>query len=167
MHWQKSSSLSEFLGALETRDHMEWIVSRDGLKGNLTTFWLEVLMLVNQSSFEDYCVTLYVTQQQESWWQTEGNLDKELDKNHRYVICKIMLHAIISIVGNGRILCVSFSKTNSGWCIYHLVVRSNFNFLHNSQWVTFPTQSCLVIYSLSTSLQLSLIMWLIALSITT
>ena len=40
-----------------------------------------------------------------------------------------------------RILCVSFSRTDSGLCIYHLVVWSHFNLLHNSQWITFPTQS--------------------------
>ena len=32
----------------------------------------------------------------------------------------------------------------SGLC--HLVISSNFNFLHNSQWITFPIQSCLVLY---------------------
>ena len=34
------------------------------------------------------------------------------------------------------------SKTDSGLCIYHFVVWSNFNLLHNSQLVTFSTQSC-------------------------
>ena len=32
-------------------------------------------------------------------------------------------------------------------CIYHLFVWSNFNFLHISQWITLPTQLCLVLYS--------------------
>ena len=32
-------------------------------------------------------------------------------------------------------------------CMYHLVVWSNFNLLNNYQWTTFPTQSCLVLYS--------------------
>ena len=36
----------------------------------------------------------------------------------------------------------SFSNTDSVLCIYHLSVWSNFNLLHNSQWITFPTQSC-------------------------
>ena len=31
-----------------------------------------------------------------------------------------------------RSLCVSFSRTDSGLCIYHLFVWSNFNFLYNS-----------------------------------
>ena len=43
-----------------------------------------------------------------------------------------------------RSLYVSFSRTDSGLCIYYLFVRSNLNFLHNSQWITLPTQSCLV-----------------------
>ena len=46
-----------------------------------------------------------------------------------------------------RSLFVSFSRKNSGLCYYHLVVWSNFNLLHNSQWITFPTQSSLVLYS--------------------
>ena len=48
--------------------------------------------------------------------------------------------------------CVSFSRTDSGLCIYHLEVWWNFNFLHNSQWITFLTQSGLVWYSFCTSL---------------
>ena len=46
-----------------------------------------------------------------------------------------------------RNLCVSFSRTDSGLFIYLLVVCSNLNFLHNSQWIIFPTQSCLVLNS--------------------
>ena len=34
-----------------------------------------------------------------------------------------------------RILCVSFSRTDSELCIYHLFVWSNLNFLHNSLWI--------------------------------
>ena len=52
----------------------------------------------------------------------------------------------------------SFSWTNSGLCIYHLFIWSNFNFLHDSQWVTLPTQSCLVLYSFCASFLHSLIM---------
>ena len=36
---------------------------------------------------------------------------------------------------------VSFSWTDSGLCIYHLAVWSNFNLLHSSLRITFPTQS--------------------------
>ena len=46
-----------------------------------------------------------------------------------------------------RSLCVLFSRTAAGLCIYHLLVWSNFNFLRISQWITLPTQSCLVLYS--------------------
>ena len=42
-----------------------------------------------------------------------------------------------------RILRVSFSRTDSGLCIYHLFVWYNLN-LHNSQWIALPIQSCLV-----------------------
>ena len=47
---------------------------------------------------------------------------------------------------NLREINVSFSRTDSGLCIYHLLVWSNFNILHNSQWITIPTQSCLITY---------------------
>ena len=55
-------------------------------------------------------------------------------------------------------LCVSFSWTGAGLCIYHLFVWSNLNFF--SQWITLPTQSCLVLYSFYANLLHSLIMWL-------
>ena len=42
-------------------------------------------------------------------------------------------------------LCVSFSRVDSGLCINHVFLWSNSNFLHPSQWITFPTQSCLVL----------------------
>ena len=38
-----------------------------------------------------------------------------------------------------RGFCVSFSRTDSTLCIYHLFIWSNYNFLHNSQWITLPT----------------------------
>ena len=41
-------------------------------------------------------------------------------------------------------LCVTLSRTDARLWIYLLFVWSNFNFLHNSQWITLPTQSCLV-----------------------
>ena len=39
-----------------------------------------------------------------------------------------------------NILCISFSRTDSGLCTYHLFVGSNLNFLHNSQWIIFRNQ---------------------------
>ena len=62
-----------------------------------------------------------------------------------------------------RSLCVSFSRTGAGLCIYHLFVWSNF--LHISQWITLPTQSCLVLYSFCANLLHSLIMWLMVSSL--
>ena len=35
-------------------------------------------------------------------------------------------------------ICVSFFKIDSWLCIYNLFVWLNFNFLHDSQWITFP-----------------------------
>ena len=58
-----------------------------------------------------------------------------------------------------------FSRTGAGLCIYHLFVWSNLNFLHTSQWITLPTQSCLVLYSFCANLLHSLIMWLMVSSL--
>ena len=59
-----------------------------------------------------------------------------------------------------RSLCVLFSRTGAGLCIYHLFIWSNLSCLHISQWITLPTQSCLVLYSFCANLLHSLIMWL-------
>ena len=64
-----------------------------------------------------------------------------------------------------RSLCVSFSRTGAGLCIYFLFVWSNLNFLYISHWITLPTRSCLVLYSFCSNLQHSLIMWLIVSSL--
>ena len=64
-----------------------------------------------------------------------------------------------------RSLCVSFSRTGAGLCIYHLLAWSDLNFLHISQWITLPTQSCLALYSFCANLLYSLIMWLMGLSL--
>ena len=66
----------------------------------------------------------------------------------------------ICISKSKRILCILFSRIDSSLWPYHLAVWSNFNFLHNSQWITFLTQSCLVSYLFCNSLLHSLIMWL-------
>ena len=49
-------------------------------------------------------------------------------------------------------LCVSFSRTSAGLCIYHLLVWSNLTFLHISLWITLPTQSYLALYSFCANL---------------
>ena len=53
-------------------------------------------------------------------------------------------------------LCVSFSGKGAGFCIYHLLVWSNLNFLQISQWITLPTQYYLALYSCRHSLHLLL-----------
>ena len=59
---------------------------------------------------------------------------------------------------------VSFSRTDAGLCMYHLFAWSNLNFLYISQWITLPTQSCLVLYVFCANLLHSLI-WLIVSSL--
>ena len=66
----------------------------------------------------------------------------------------------VYILKSQRSLCISFSSTYSGLCIYHLFIWLNFNFLLNSLWITLPTQSYLVLYSFCANLLHSL-MWLI------
>ena len=58
----------------------------------------------------------------------------------------------VCISKSQRILCISFSKTDFCLYIYYLALWVNFNFLHNSQWITFPIQSCLVLYFFCTCL---------------
>ena len=45
-----------------------------------------------------------------------------------------------------RTLFVSIYRTNPGLCISHFFAWLNLSFLHSSQWISFPTQSCLVLY---------------------
>ena len=59
------------------------------------------------------------------------------------------IRCFVSISKSQRCLCIKFSRTDFGLCIYLLFIWSNLNFLHNFQWIIFPTQSCLVLYSLS------------------
>ena len=74
----------------------------------------------------------------------------------RWSVCMLKSH---------RSSCKSFYRTGAGLCIYHLFVWSNWNFLHISQWITLPTQSCLALYSFCAILLHSLIMWLIVSSL--
>ena len=71
----------------------------------------------------------------------------------------------VCILKSHRGLCVSFSRIGAGLCTYHLLVWSNLNFLHISQWITLQTQSCLAFYSYCANLLHSLIMWLTASSL--
>ena len=69
----------------------------------------------------------------------------------RWSVCMLKSH---------RSLCVAFSRTGAGMCIYHLLVWSNLSFFHISQWITLLTQSCLALYSRCANLLHSLIIWL-------
>ena len=60
---------------------------------------------------------------------------------------------------------ISFSRTDSGLCIYHFFPMTNLNFLHKFQWTTLQTQLCLVFYSFCAILLRSLTMWLIVIII--
>ena len=71
----------------------------------------------------------------------------------------------VCISKSHRSLCVSFSGTGAGLCIYHFLAWSNLNFLHISQWITMPIQSCLVLYSFCANLLHSLIMALMVSSL--
>ena len=62
-----------------------------------------------------------------------------------------------------RSLCFSLSGTDSGLCIYRLLVCSNFYFLRNSHWITLPGQWCQLVYSHGAILLHLLILWLIVL----
>ena len=64
-----------------------------------------------------------------------------------------------------RSFCVSFSRTGARLCIYHLLLWSNLNFLHISQWIAWPIQSCQALYSFCANLLHSLIMWLMVSSL--
>ena len=61
-----------------------------------------------------------------------------------------------------RILCVSLYRTAAALCLYHLLVWSNLNFFYIPQWITLPTQLCLVLYSFCANL---LIVWLMVSSL--
>ena len=103
------------------------------------------------------------------------NFSRRSARTAEFTILPVLLFLLIILIRSGclaeiwryvcisksqRSLCVSFSRTDSGLCTYHLFIWSNFNFLHNSQWITLPTQSCLVLYSFCANLLHSLIMWL-------
>ena len=92
------------------------------------------------------------------------------DKIHKMIIFFLLINIRFGLLAGiwwstciskfQGILCVSFSRTNSDLSIYHLVVWSNFSLWHNSQWITFLTKSCQVLYFFCASLLHSLIKWL-------
>ena len=66
---------------------------------------------------------------------------------------------LISISKSQKIKFATFSRVDSRPCICNLVTWGNFRLLRNSQWITFPTHSCLVLFSFSARLLYFLIMW--------
>ena len=64
-----------------------------------------------------------------------------------------------------RSLCVSFSRTYYGLCIYYQFVWSYLNFNHISKWITLFPQSCLVLYFFCSNVPHSLVMRLIVSSL--
>ena len=66
----------------------------------------------------------------------------------------------VCMLKSNRSLCVSFSWTYAELCIFYLLVWSNLNFLHISQWITLSIQSCLALYSGCANLLHSIIIWL-------
>ena len=77
----------------------------------------------------------------------------------------VWIRGSVSMLKSHRSLCVAFFRTGAGLCIYHLLVWSNVNFLHISQWITLPAQSCLALYSHCANLLNSLIIWLMVSSL--
>ena len=77
----------------------------------------------------------------------------------------VVIRLSVCMSKSHRSLYVSFSRRAAGFCIYHLFVWSNLNFLHISQWIILPIPSCLVLYSFCADLLHSFIIWLIVLSL--
>ena len=93
--------------------------------------------------------------------------DSQVYNSANFIFGWILLDLIVSpsldallVCQNPIGVCVSFSGTAAGLCIYHLFAWSNFNFFHNSEWITLPIQSFLVLYTFSGYLlRLSLCDW--------
>ena len=72
----------------------------------------------------------------------------------------------ICISKSQKSLSVSFSRTNSGLCIYLLFIWSNFKFLLSSKWITFPTLVlCSLILFLCLFVVFAYYVWLIVSSL--
>ena len=75
------------------------------------------------------------------------------------------IRGYVCISKSQRSLCVSFSRTDSGLCIYHSFVWLNLNFLHSSKEIPLPSQSYLVLYYFCNNLLYSLFIWMIVSSL--
>ena len=63
--------------------------------------------------------------------------------------------------GLGDLFVVQNPRTDSDWCIYHLLVWSIFKFLYNSQWITSSSLSYPVFYSFCVNLHIIVIIILL------
>ena len=63
-------------------------------------------------------------------------------------------------------ICVSFITTDVGFYTYHFFAWSNLNFLHYSQWITFPTLLTFSFLAMSRSLLWAEISWTVFVRIT-
>ena len=72
--------------------------------------------------------------------------------------CLAEIRWSVCMLKSQKSLCISFSRTDSGFCIYYLFIWSKFNFLYNSQ-------SYQALYSFCANLLHSLIIWLIVSSL--
>ena len=79
--------------------------------------------------------------------------------------CLAEIRWCVCISKSQRISHVSFSRTDSGMCIYHLFIWSNLNFKRNSKSITLVILSCPAFYSFCDNLLHLLIMWLIVSSL--
>ena len=76
-----------------------------------------------------------------TWWHTFSFLLINTRSSHLAGICWS-----VCISKFQKILLVSFSWTDCGLCIQILFAWLDFKLLPNSQWITFLTQSCLVLH---------------------
>ena len=78
---------------------------------------------------------------------------------------KVWFSSLDCMSKSHRSLCVLFSRTNVGLCIFDSFGWSNLNFLHISRWIILLIQSCLVLYSFGANLLHLLIMRLMVSSL--
>ena len=57
-----------------------------------------------------------------------------------------MIRWSVCMLKSYRSLCISFSRTTSGLCMYYLFIWSSLHFLHNSLWITLSTVSSLILF---------------------
>ena len=88
-----------------------------------------------------------------------GFAPKQTKESSAWRATYIVLQWSVSVGKLQSILCISSSWIDSVLYIISLSAWTNSNSLHNSQWITFPTQSSFVLYSFCASLLHSLIMY--------